>query len=131
VNYFRYYFQETAKGEEVVPFVPKVMFCEAAAGKLYAFHPDGRIYPCPETIGDPRYAVGRYDPTHHVSRRKMTTWLNHSILKKNACRACEISTFCGGGCPLAAMTGDSADRAACENALEILREYFSYLKKAY
>jgi uncharacterized protein len=129
-GYFRHYLQSAASGEEP-QFLPKVIYCEAAALKLLAFHPDGRLYPCPETVGMPHLAVGSYDPTLRIDRRRARPWRSQTILRRRRCGDCSISTFCGGGCVLTAlMQNGTMAEPECEDAGDILEAYFGELGRA-
>jgi uncharacterized protein len=127
LGYFREYFATIAGQQGEKPeFVPKVLYCEAAASKLMAFHPDGRIYPCPEAIGTQHLAIGSYFPEFRLDRKKARPWRQQTIMNRPQCAGCSISTFCGGGCILTALmhNGDMSV-PDCEEAPEILKMYFA------
>ena len=135
-TYFRHYLDVARRSagaarKESPRFVPKVVYCEAAALKLFAFHPDGRIYPCPEAVGMEHLAVGTYCPTLELDERKAAPWRGQTILARNRCRTCAIATFCGGGCVLTALlqNGTMAE-PVCEDAPEILEQYFGQVRDA-
>jgi uncharacterized protein len=112
-------------------FQPRVTYCEAAALKLFVFHPDGRLYPCPETVGSPDLAIGRYDPTFLLDPERAAPWLEHTILTRRACRDCAISTLCGGGCVLAALRRHGrGGEPVCEEAPEVIATYLGQLRGA-
>jgi uncharacterized protein len=128
VSYVRHYLQSVARCEQP-RFVPKVIYCEAAASRLYAFHPDGRIYPCPETVSIERLAIGTYYPQVHIDRRRVSMWRKQTILQRPRCRDCTIATFCGGGCVLTAlMHNGTMAQPECENAREILEAYLDHFR---
>ncbi len=131
-SYFRYYLDTVRKSCPVQPrFTPKVLYCEAAAFKLFAFHPDGRIYPCPETVGKEPLAVGTYYPRFALDRSRARQWRRQTILNKERCRSCEISTFCGGGCILAAlMQNGTMTEPVCDDAKALLEFYFGEIRRA-
>lgn len=126
VNYFRNYFSAIAHGYPTSQlFIPKVVYCEAAALKLFVFHPDGRIYPCPESIGMNNLAIGTYFPDFHFYPEKTLPWQNQTILQRTRCPTCEVSTFCGGGCILTALfENGSMSQPVCEDTPEIIAAYF-------
>jgi uncharacterized protein len=130
--YFRQYFAGIAQRSGDLPsFIPRVVYCEAAAMKLMAFHPDGRIYPCPETVGMEELAIGSYWPKLVLYRQRAKKWLNQTILKRPRCAACELSTFCGGGCILTALVRNGTmSQPECEQGPEILDSYFAQLRQA-
>lgn len=129
IAHFRDYFGSLAASlasgrPELAKFIPKVMYCEATDMKLFVFHPDGRIYPCPESIGLQHHAIGSFDPAFRIDSHSANKWLNQTILSRDHCRDCAVSTFCGGGCTLLNATqGDCAGAIACENARDILEAY--------
>ena len=127
LSYFRQYFGSIARQPGEMPeFVPKVLYCEAAASKLMAFHPDGRIYPCPEAIGMQHLAVGTYFPKFMLDRQKLRPWRQQTIMNRPRCAGCNISTFCGGGCILTAlMQNGDMSVPDCEEAPEVLDMYFA------
>jgi uncharacterized protein len=131
-SYFRSYFHHIAQpNHEKIAFVPKILYCEAAALKLFVFHPDGRIYPCPESVGMERMAIGMYYPGWTMNEANVKQWREQTILQRERCRGCDISTFCGGGCVLyALLQNGSMSQPECENAPEILEAYFRQVSLA-
>lgn len=129
LSYFRHYLSTVRQPSQEKPqFLPKVLYCEAAAMKLFAFHPDGNIYPCPETVGMQEMAIGTYHPNFTLDSVKTQRWQDQSILKREQCPDCGISTFCGGGCILTALIQNGTmSKPDCENAPEILQSYFGRL----
>lgn len=81
---------------------PRYWYCEASTDKQFVFTPDGLIYSCTEAVGKPEHAIGRFDPALDIWRQEQTQWVGRTILSHPKCRACSISTLCGGGCHLAA-----------------------------
>jgi uncharacterized protein len=109
-------------------FVPRANYCEATALKLFVFHPDGQIYPCPETVGNPTLAIGHYHPSFHIDPARAAPWLASSVLARASCTACPISTLCGGGCTLAAIRRHGGTATPeCEEAPELVADYLSRL----
>ena len=103
---------------------PKVSYCDATAQKYIIFHPDGRIYPCPESVGMEDLSIGQYYPDVYIDQKKIALWQNQTILQREQCKSCEISTFCGGGCVLAALrTNGTMHKPVCEDAQEIIALY--------
>ena len=86
---------------------PRYWYCEASTSKSWAFTPEGMIYACTELLGRPQHAVGRFDPDFEMWTKPHGQWIGRTILSHPKCRACSISTLCGGGCHLAAR--ESAD----------------------
>ena len=131
-NYFRHFFNTIGKPDHLQPvFTPKVLYCEAAALKLYVFHTDGSIYPCPEGVGMEPLAIGRYFPEWVMDSDSMKLWQSQTILTRAQCRDCDIATFCGGGCVLnALLKNGSMSVPECENAEEVLQAYFQQIGQA-
>jgi uncharacterized protein len=69
--------------------------CGAGAGFI-AITPDGRIFPCFETVVEEENCLGHIASGFDLSKRKRFQRM-HVDLKK-ACRKCCIKYFCGGGC---------------------------------
>lgn len=111
------------------PFQPHVTYCEAAALKLFVFHPDGCVYPCPETVGSPDLAIGKYDPRFVLDAARVAPWAEQTILRRPSCRECAISTLCGGGCVLAALRQNgTAETPVCEEAPAVVATYLGQLR---
>ncbi len=70
-------------------------FCHACRGECVAVNPDGRIFPCGQTLGDEKFAAGDVwnpDPAKlHV--------LSGRLLTNADCRDCELGGACPGECP--------------------------------
>jgi uncharacterized protein len=63
--HFRDYFCAAVKKDyQQAHFTPRVSFCGGAALKIFLFHPDGRIYPCPGSPGIESSAIGTYYPKY-------------------------------------------------------------------
>ena len=81
---------------------PRYWYCEQGTGQQYVFTPDGCVYTCTEAVGKVKHAVGRYAPSFEMWQEQSRDWLGRTILSNPKCRACKISTLCGGGCHFAA-----------------------------
>lgn len=79
-----------------------------AAKKEWAFAPDGGLYGCTATVGNPRYRLGRYTPVVDRDEAAIARWQGRSALTIPACQGCAVATVCGGGCGAVAAeaTGD-------------------------
>lgn len=130
-SYFRNYLGRAAgQGRRPATFQPRVNYCEAAALKLFVFHPDGRIYPCPETVGQPDFAIGTYDPDFSLDEAACAGWSEQTILTRQGCRECPLSTFCGGGCILAARQRNGSTQVPeCENCSEVIEALFAQYRR--
>jgi uncharacterized protein len=69
-----------------------------AAKKEWAFSPDGGIYGCTATVGNPRHRLGSFWPEPHLDAAAVAPWQQRSILSIPACQSCAHATVCGGGC---------------------------------
>lgn len=90
---------------------PRYWYCEASTDKQFVFTPEGLIYSCTEAVGKPEHAIGSYAPVLDLWQGQAEQWIGRTILSHPRCRACSISTLCGGGCNFAARV-QSAGAAA-------------------
>jgi uncharacterized protein len=131
LGFFRSALGAAAQGCAPPAFRPRVNYCEAVALKLFVFHPDDHVYPCPEIAGAPTHALGTYRPWLRLDQTQVARWRRQTVLDREDCHDCVISTLCGGGCALAALTGNGTmGRPACEGALQLVRAWFSRLHAA-
>ena len=95
---------------------PRVQHCEANYGGFWVAGPDGFLFACPEAVGQPRLALGRYDPGLEIWQEQVDKWVDRSIGSLSYCRKCDIATLCGGGCAYAALSSEGAlPSQACEH----------------
>jgi uncharacterized protein len=130
VGWLRRYLAGVRQGEDLSgSFRPRANYCEATGLKLFVFHPDDQIYPCPETVGNPALAIGRYHPELELDPARTAPWLASSVLARTACTECPIATLCGGGCTLAAIRrhGGTAE-PVCEEAPALVAGYLGRLR---
>jgi uncharacterized protein len=69
-----------------------------AAKKEWAFAPDGGLYGCTATVGNPKHRLGSYFPSSVVDEDAVAPWRERSTLTIPACQGCALATVCGGGC---------------------------------
>jgi uncharacterized protein len=69
-----------------------------AAKKEWAFSPDGGLYGCTATVGNPRYRLGSYWPELRIDEAAVAPWQARNVTTIEECRTCEVATVCGGGC---------------------------------
>jgi uncharacterized protein len=69
-----------------------------AAKKEWAFAPDGGLYGCTATVGNPRFRLGRYHPAPERDEAAIAAWRERSTFSIPECRACSVRAVCGGGC---------------------------------
>ena len=70
-------------------------FCQAYRGQGIAVHPDGRVFPCGQTLGDPRFALGTVD---NLEPERFDV-LQAKELASDHCSACPLDGRCPGDCP--------------------------------
>lgn len=110
--------------------MPRFHYCEADRGDIYSFGPDGLIYICTESIGDPQNAVGTYSPRYEIWGKRRLQWQGRSVLTLPECQECNIATFCGGGCAYAALRQlGSPAHGLCAGAPDVVRAYVSMLRE--
>lgn len=120
---------DAASATEPKRFVPRVIHCASAALKYFLFHPDGRIYPCPELSGVTEHAIGTYAPTYEILAEKAAPWTNQATFVRDSCKACSISTLCGGGCLAGSlMHHGTPHRSFCEEASQVVDSYLVQLR---
>jgi uncharacterized protein len=81
------------------------LFCQAAQGASMAVHPDGRCFPCSQTMGDNRF--GRDLANSHAPPRIPVTSLMRS---KDDCIGCRLEHCCPGECPSRLLYNPPATR---------------------
>jgi uncharacterized protein len=69
-----------------------------ATKKEWAFAPDGGIYGCTATVGNPRHRLGSFFPKPALDEKAVAAWRERSVRTIPACRGCAVATVCGGGC---------------------------------
>ena len=70
-------------------------FCHASLAQSMAVTPDGRIYPCTQTLEDDHFAAG----TVWQPRCEALSQLKRCHASPAACAACEVNAICPGDCP--------------------------------
>ncbi len=70
-------------------------FCHAGAGQSIAVHPDGRLFPCSQTMGDEEFCAGTVWHPDFKSLQILSTMQ----LTNDRCANCELADFCPGECP--------------------------------
>ncbi len=85
-------------------------FCHASKGEAMAVHPDGTIYPCAQTVGDPCFACGTVEAPNESSFYLFEQY----SLQGEHCENCLVSGFCPGDCPSRLYYNDDQPRGlAC------------------
>lgn len=104
--------------------LPSIAYCESALLKMFFFGPDGFIYPCAETLGIEEFAVGSYYPEKKIFYEIIEQWKDRTIFNIDDCKECNIATFCGGGCPYAALKfKGNARKGFCGNTKLTIDKY--------
>lgn len=93
---------------------PRVFHCEANYGGYWVAGPDGYLYGCPEAIGRPELAIGRFTPGFELWQEQRRRWTGRSIATLPACRDCALGPVCGGGCVYSSLARYGDSRPACE-----------------
>ncbi|MEK6536876.1 MAG: SPASM domain-containing protein, partial [Actinomycetota bacterium] len=106
---------------------PRVSHCEANQGGFWLAGPEGLLYACPETIGQPELAIGRFLPEFEVFDDQRKLWVERDILSLDKCRICKFATLCGGGCTYASIVrrGDAHYPVCEENIEESVKVFLS------
>lgn len=98
---------------------PRVYHCEANYGGFWVAGPDGYLYACPESIGQPHMAIGRFEPKLEIWRDARENWANRNISTIPRCGSCEVSPLCGGGCTYASLAREREEQQPdCNPGLE-------------
>lgn len=108
---------------------PTIRYCEATYLSTYAVGPDGYVYLCTDTIGRTELAAGKYYPKLELNKEYINQLKNRNVFEMEKCRDCSIATFCGGGCPTAALKEHhNAALNYCGNAKEVVTDFFDRIK---
>lgn len=92
-----------------------------ATKKEWAFGPDGTLYGCTATVGNPRHRLGRYYPEVERDEEAIAGWRARSTLTIDACAECALAPMCGGGCgAIAAARTGSPMKPDCRPVRELL-----------
>lgn len=83
-------------------YLPPPLFqsCDANRNML-VLDPQGYIFACNETNGDPSLAVGTFWPRISLDAEKLRTWRQPVANTREPCAKCPVLPYCGGGCALA------------------------------
>ena len=73
----------------------KSAFCHASLGESLAVDPDGRLFPCGQTLGDNAFFAGTiWDPQYDRLKR-----LGFRTPTEGTCASCQLRNRCPGDCP--------------------------------
>ncbi len=73
-------------------------YCHACRGESMAVLPDGSVYPCSQTAGDPALQSGRIDRWESVRPRMLGRRSLREVAGED-CRTCIAEPFCPDDCP--------------------------------
>jgi uncharacterized protein len=100
--------------------VPNLDACPAAK-REWAFAPDGGLYGCTATVGNPRYRLGSFHPEIVRDEVAIAPWRARSTATVPACGGCAAAPVCGGGCAaLADAHGRGIGGPDCRPVRELL-----------
>ncbi|AZR73352.1 hypothetical protein BBF96_08130 [Anoxybacter fermentans] len=117
---------ESGKLDMNVP--PLFNYCDSTDGRYFAFCPDGKIYPCDQSVGIDELAIGTFTDGLQIDFEKYLKWRNRKTINMEKCRNCEIELFCGGGCALASwVANNDIYQPSCEGYKETINEYLEDL----
>ena len=103
---------------------PSIKYCEATQLTTFAVGPDNYVYLCTDTIGKQEYAAGTYYPELLLNEEYISALSKRNIFVMDKCKDCKIATFCGGGCPAAALKGQgNIKQGFCGNAKEVVAKF--------
>jgi uncharacterized protein len=92
-----------------------------AAKKEWAFAPDGGLYGCTATVGNPKYRLGAFHPEIVRDEAAIAPWRARSTATIRECRTCASAAICGGGCAaLADAHGRGIGGPDCRPVPELL-----------
>jgi uncharacterized protein len=69
-----------------------------AAKKEWAFAPDGSLYGCTATVGNPAFRLGRFHPAEERDEAAVAAWRGRTTFTIPECGPCALQAVCGGGC---------------------------------
>ncbi|MDO4412622.1 radical SAM protein [Cutibacterium sp.] len=95
-------------GRTLLPLsVPNRPYCHAAVGESMAVAPDGSVYPCSQSVGDPASRAGT---VHHVDWHRLKERFSQDVhTLKGPCRHCTLAGRCPGDCPSRVEANNLAD----------------------
>ncbi|PXF53732.1 MAG: radical SAM protein [Deltaproteobacteria bacterium] len=95
-------------------------YCHACRGESLAVLPDGTLFPCSQTAGDPAFACGTVD----APDTSKITALSGLTLRGEQCGGCLLASYCPGDCPSRLYyNGIQNSRLACVMYQTLWQEY--------
>ena len=100
--------------------MPNLDACPATK-KEWAFAPDGGLYGCTATVGNPKYRLGTFHPEVVRDEAAIAPWQARSTRTIAACGSCAAAPICGGGCAaLADAHGQGIGGPDCRPVAELI-----------
>jgi uncharacterized protein len=100
--------------------MPNLDACPATK-KEWAFAPDGGLYGCTATVGNPKYRLGAFHPAIVRDEAAIAPWRARSTRTIAACGSCTAAPICGGGCAaLADAQGKGIGGPDCRPVAELI-----------
>jgi uncharacterized protein len=100
--------------------MPNLDACPATK-KEWAFAPDGGLYGCTATVGNPKYRLGSFHPEIVREEAAIAPWRTRSTRTIGECRSCAAAPICGGGCAaLADSHGKGIGGPDCRPVRELI-----------
>jgi len=104
--------------------VPKFHFCNTNRGRLFIFGPDGKIYPCTSTAGDPDFIIGEFYPEFRIDEDKYSKWKYNSVETLVDCKDCIAKFLCGGECSYKRMKAQNGKKI-CDDPVGMIKEFLT------
>lgn len=120
-------------GEEHSLVPSNVVSCEYLRYGVYAVDPQGDLYICPASAGNPQYCVGKIVEGGAQWNTSYYDAITRDPSTVAPCNTCEVLPMCGGGCALgSAVTHQSYQGAFCNFTKDMLYQRLkSYLMVKY
>lgn len=99
----------------------KRAYCHACQGESLAVHPDGALYPCGQTIGDPDFVCGTLDSPDWPRLKTLSSYRLEGL----NCFSCPIEEHCPGDCPSRQHYNNKKDRLLICAMYQTLWQYGS------
>ncbi len=101
---------------------PKYAFCHPDDGTMVNISYNGNVYTCNWAAGKDSLCV---DNIFNEPDKRRWAWKSNEIVsKKKYCKLCDLSTFCGGGCPI-----DKQEKGTNEYHLECRKSHYRTLQE--
>jgi len=95
-------------------------YCQVSTGSSLAVTPEGELYPCTQTMGDPAFLLGTLD--HPFPGKSVLSECR--LADESECKGCELQGRCPGDCPSRLFyNGDDASGLICT----LYRTIYDYL----